>query len=95
MISSHIQWNKTPRGSWCEKKFRSQSKTRKNSIPFPKQGNLERPQIGQGRARSKRKKPDPINQAINTAIKLVTGNPWKNQNRNKENKQHAYYKQCK
>ena len=32
---------------------------------FPKQGNLERPHIGQGRARSKKKKPDPINQAIN------------------------------
>ena len=32
---------------------------------FPKQGNLERPHIGQGRARSKRKKPDPINQTIN------------------------------
>ena len=30
-----------------------------------KQGNLERPLIGQGRARSKRKRPDPINQAIN------------------------------
>ena len=32
---------------------------------FPKQGNLERPHIGQGRARSKRKKHDPINQAVN------------------------------
>ena len=32
---------------------------------FPKQGNLERLQIGQGRARSKRKKPVPINQVIN------------------------------
>ena len=32
---------------------------------FPKQGNLERLCIGQGRTRSKRKKPDPINQAIN------------------------------
>ena len=32
---------------------------------FPKQGKLERPQIGQGRAGSKKKKPDPINQAIN------------------------------
>ena len=32
---------------------------------FPKQGKLERAQIGQGRAGSKRKKPDPINQAIN------------------------------
>ena len=47
---------------------------RKNSDPnlrlekqnaFCKQGNLERPCIGQGRAGSKRKKPDPINQAIN------------------------------
>ena len=37
---------------------------------FPKQGNLERPQIGQGRARSKRKKPDPINQAINQPSNL-------------------------
>ena len=32
---------------------------------FPKQGNLEGPHIGQGRAGSKRKRPDPINQAIN------------------------------
>ena len=31
MISSQIQWNETPRGSWCEKKFRSQSKTRKTT----------------------------------------------------------------
>ena len=31
---------------------------------FPKQGKLVRPQIGQARAGSKRKKPDPINQAI-------------------------------
>ena len=47
---------------------------RKNSDPnlrpekqhtLPKQGNFERLQIGQGRARSKGKKPDPINQAIN------------------------------
>ena len=37
---------------------------------FPKQGNLERPCIGQGRARSKRKKPDPINQAINRPSNL-------------------------
>ena len=32
---------------------------------LPKQGSLERPCIGQGRAGSKRKRPDPINQAIN------------------------------
>ena len=31
---------------------------------------MERPQIGQGRARSKRKKPDPINQAINQPLNL-------------------------
>ena len=37
---------------------------------FPKQGNLERPHIGQGRARSKRKKPDPINEAINRPSNL-------------------------
>ena len=37
---------------------------------FPKQGNLVRLQIGQGRARSKRKKPDPINQAINQPSNL-------------------------
>ena len=42
------------------KKFRSQFKTR----------NLERLHIGQGRARSKRKKPDPINQAINQPSNL-------------------------
>ena len=32
---------------------------------LPTQGSLERQHIGQGRARSKRKRPDPINQAIN------------------------------
>ena len=32
---------------------------------IPKQGKSERLQIGQGRAGSKRRKPDPINQAIN------------------------------
>ena len=32
---------------------------------IPKQGKSERPQMGQGRAGSKRRKPDPINQAIN------------------------------
>ena len=37
---------------------------------FSKQGNLQRPCIGQGRARSKRKKPDPINQAINQPSNL-------------------------
>ena len=37
---------------------------------LPKQRNLERPCIGQGRAGSKRKRPDPINQVINQASNL-------------------------
>ena len=50
---------------------------------IPKQGKSERPQMGHGRAGSKRKKPDPINQAINQSsdvtqeilgrTKIVTG----------------------
>ena len=54
MIPSQIQWNETP----------------KKQHTFPKQGNLERPHISQGRAGSKRKKPDPINQAINRPSNL-------------------------
>ena len=37
---------------------------------FPNKGNLERLHIGQGRAGSKRKKPDPINHAINRPSNL-------------------------
>ena len=37
---------------------------------FPNKGSLERLHIGQGRARPKRKKPDPINQAINRSSNL-------------------------
>ena len=37
---------------------------------LPKQGSMERPPVGQGRAGSKRKKPDPINHAINQASNL-------------------------
>ena len=59
-------------------------------LTFPKQGNLERPCIGQGRVRSKRKKPDPINQAINHPSNLSQEIPWRNQNRNKENKLCAF-----
>ena len=57
-----------------------------------KQGNLERPHVGLGKAESKRKRPDPINHAINQAS---------NKNRNKKNKPHAFHrynmfhKQCK
>ena len=37
---------------------------------LPKQGSIERPCVGQGRAGSKRKKLDPINRAINQASNL-------------------------
>ena len=37
---------------------------------LPKWGGLERPCVGQGRARSKRKRPDPINHAINQPFNL-------------------------
>ena len=37
---------------------------------IPKQGSKERPCIGQGRARSRRKRPDPINQSINQPSNL-------------------------
>ena len=37
-----------------------------------KQGSMERPHTGQGKAGSRRKRPDPINQAINQTIQLVT-----------------------
>ena len=37
---------------------------------IPKQGNMERPHIGQGRAGSRRKRHDPINQSINPPSSL-------------------------
>ena len=37
---------------------------------IPKQGSKERPCIGQGRAESRRKRPDPINQSINQSSNL-------------------------
>ena len=43
---------------------------------LPKQGSLERPHVGQGRAGSRRKRPDPINHAINQPSNLsqaITG----------------------
>ena len=42
-----------------------------------KQGNLERPHIGQGRARLKRRRADPINQAINQPSNLSQEIPGK------------------
>ena len=37
---------------------------------IPKQGSMERPHIGQGRAGPRRKRPDPINQSINQPSNL-------------------------
>ena len=37
---------------------------------IPKQGSMDRPCIGQGRAGSRRKRPDPINQSINQPSNL-------------------------
>ena len=42
---------------------------------IPKQGKSEKLQIGQGRAGSKRRKPDPINQAINQPSNMSQGIP--------------------
>ena len=42
-----------------------------------KHGNLERPHIGQGRAESKRRRPDPINQAFNQPSNLSQEIPGK------------------
>ena len=38
-----------------------------------KQGKFERPQMGQGRAGSRRRKPNPINQAINQPLDVTQG----------------------
>ena len=37
---------------------------------IPKQGNMERPCVGQGSAGSRRNRPDPINQSINQPSNL-------------------------
>ena len=44
---------------------------------LPKQGSLERPHVGQGRAGSRSKRPDPINHAINQASNLSQEIPEK------------------
>ena len=60
---------KTPRSSWCGKEFKCNLKPEKQHA-IPKQGSMERPCIGQGRAGSRRKRPDPINQSINQPSNL-------------------------
>ena len=44
--------------------------TRERQHALPKQGSVERPHVVQGSARSKRKRPDPINHAINEPSNL-------------------------
>ena len=66
-----------------------------------KQGNLERLHIGQGRAGSKRKGPDPINHAINQASSLSQEIPGRTKIETRKNKPHAFHrsnafhKQCR
>ena len=64
-------------------------------MPFPNKESLERLQIGQGRAGSKRRKSDPISQAINIPSKVSQEIPGRTKNTNRENKQHTQYKQHK
>ena len=81
-FSGQNKWYKTPRSSWSRKGLNPNLRPEKQHT-IPKQGKSERPQIGQGRAGSKRKKPDSINQAINQpsdvsqeipgGTKIVTG----------------------
>ena len=57
---------------------------------LPKQGKLDKPQIGQGRAGSKRKNQT----SYQATIRDVTGSSRNNQKSNRENKQHSQYKWC-
>ena len=76
MLSSQNQWYKTPRSSLSTKRVRSKLRPEKQHT-IPKQGGLERPCMGQGRAGSKRKKPDPINEAIKQPSNLSKELPRK------------------
>ena len=64
MFSSQNQWYKTARSHGVGKSLNPNLRPEKQHA-LPKQGKPEKPQIGQGRAGSKRRKPDPISQAIN------------------------------
>ena len=59
-----------------------------------KQGNPERLQMGQRRARSKRRKADPISQIINQPSDVMQEIPGRTKTVNRENKQHMQDKQC-
>ena len=57
---------------------------------IPKQGSKERPCIGQGRAGSRRKRPDPINQSISQPSNLSQKIPGRTRIETRKNKPHAY-----
>ena len=60
-----------------------------------KQGKLEKPQMGQGRARSMRRKADPISQTINQPSDMTQEIPGRTKIVTGKNKQHTQYKQHK
>ena len=68
---------------------------------IPKHGSKERLHVGQGRAGSRRKRPDPINQLINKASNLSQKIPGRTEIETKKNKpcpyqgSNAFHKQCK
>ena len=74
---------KLPEVHGVEKSLKPKLKTRKTTCHYHTGGKSERPWMGQGRVRSKRRKPDPISQTINQSsdvtqeipgrIKIVTG----------------------
>ena len=51
----------------------------KKQHTLPKKGSKERPCVGQGRAGSRRKRPDPINQSINQTSNLSQKIPGRTQ----------------
>ena len=73
LIQTHSQAKssgiKHPEVHGVERSLNPNLRTEKQHT-FPKQGNLERPWIGEGSTGSKRKEPDPINQAINQPSNL-------------------------
>ena len=58
-----------------------------------KQGKLERPQEGQGKAGLRRRKPDPINQTGNQPLDVTQGIPRGTKIETGKTKQHTMYKQ--
>ena len=57
---------------------------------MPKNGSMERLFIGQGRAGSRRKRPDPINQSINKASNVPQKIPGRTEIETRKTKQHAF-----